>query len=248
MEGMTLHTSLAIFVIRYEVIRSLASFCIAVALAQTPAFEAASIKPAAPGAHGGRTATSGDRYTYVNTTLSNVLIRAYGLNAYRVDGPSWIFTERYDILAKAPDDTPKEQIPPMLQALLTERFKLKLHREQREMQVYFLVTGRGMAKYQKSEGAIGYSMDNGRVLKNHTMLQLADMLTFTVQRPILDRTGLPGTYNIPLEMSQEELGKSDGSAPSIFTIVESIGLKLESRKAPVEILVVDSGNKTPTEN
>ncbi|HEV1286802.1 MAG TPA: TIGR03435 family protein [Bryobacteraceae bacterium] len=228
--------------------RSLTTFCIAVALAQSPTFEAASVKPAAPGGRGGRTTASGDRYTYANTTLSNVLIRAYGLKAYRVDGPSWIFTERYDILAKAPDNTPKEQIPPMLQALLTERFKLKLHRESREMQVYFLVTRKSMAKYQKSEGETGYSMDNGRVLKNHTMVQLADMLTFTVQRPVLDRTSLPGTYNIPLEMSQEELGKSDGSAPSIFTVVESIGLKLESRKAPVEILVVDSGYKTPTEN
>jgi hypothetical protein len=79
-----------------------------VALAQTPAFEAASVKPAAPGGRGGRTTASGDRYTYANTTLSNVLIRAYGLKAYRVDGPSWIFTERYDILAKAPDNTPKD--------------------------------------------------------------------------------------------------------------------------------------------
>lgn len=117
------------------------------------------------------------------------------------------------------------------------------------MQVYFPVTRKGMAKYQKSEGDLGYNMDNGqRVLKNHTMAQLADLLTFTVQRPVLDRTGLSGTYNIPLEMSQEELGKSDGSAPSIFSIVDSIGLKLESRKAPLEILVVDSGNKVPTEN
>src|SRR5271166_192681 len=133
-----------------------------------------------------------------------------------------------------PAHTPKDQIPLMLQALLTARFQLKLHRESREMPVYFLVTGKGTAKYQKSEGELGYDMDNGRrVLKNHTMAQLADTLTFTVQRPVLDRTGLAGTYNIPLEMSQEaELGKSDGSAPSIFTVVEGLGLKLESRKAP----------------
>jgi uncharacterized protein (TIGR03435 family) len=220
-----------------------------VALAQIPAFEAASVKPAAPGSRGGRTASSGDRVIYANTTLSNVLIRAYGLKAFRVDGPSWIFSDRYDIQAKAPDNTPKDQIPLMLQALLTERFQLKLHRESREMSVYFLITGKGTAKYQKSEGESGYDMDNGRrVLKNHTMAQLADTLTFTVQRPVLDRTGLSGTYTIPLEMSQEELGKSDGSAPSIFTIVEGLGLKLESRKAPLEILVVDSGNKIPAEN
>jgi uncharacterized protein (TIGR03435 family) len=231
------------------VTRALLALCATIALAQAPTFEAASIKPAAPGGRGGRTNVSGDRYSYANTTLSNVLIRAYDLKAYRVDGPSWIFTNRYDIIAKAPDNTTKDQIPFMLQALLIERFQLKLHRESREMQVYFLVTGKGAPKFQKSEGALSYDIaDGSRVLKNHTMVQLADMLTFTVQRPVLDRTGLTGAYNIPLEMSQEELGKSDGSAPSIFTIVESIGLKLESRKAPLEILVVDSGNKTPTEN
>jgi uncharacterized protein (TIGR03435 family) len=180
--------------------------------------------------------------------LANVLIRAYDLNRFRIDGPSWIFTDRYDILAKAPDNTPKDQIPVMLQALLTERFQLKLHRESREMQVYFLVTGKGTPKYQKSGGELGYDMANGRVLKNHTMVQLADMLSFTVQRPVLDRTSLTGTYNIPLEMSQEELGKSDGSAPSMFTIIENLGLKLESRKAPLEVVVIDSGNKIPTEN
>ncbi len=230
-------------------LRTLAAFLGALALfAQTPAFEAASVKPAAPSPISGRVTVSGDRVTYAHTSLLNVLARAYGVKRYEVDGPSWIFQERYDIVAKAPDNTPKDQIPLMLQALLTERFQLKLHRESREMSVYLLVTGKGPAKYQKSEGAVGYDLANGRVLRNHTMAQLADFLTFTVQRPVLDRTGLEGAYNIPLEMSQEELGKSDGSSPSIFTIVESLGLKLESRKVPVEVIVVDSGNKVPTEN
>ena len=69
---------------------------------------------------------------------------------------------------------------------------------------------------------------------------------------MFDRTGFPGTYNFPLEMSIEELGginaNPDSSSPSIFTIVEGLGLKLESRKEPVEVIVVDSGNKVPTEN
>jgi uncharacterized protein (TIGR03435 family) len=223
--------------------RPLAAFCASLALAQTPSFEAASIKPAPPGGRGGRTTTSGDRIIFANTTLLNVLARAYTVKGFQIEGPSWIKTDRYDILAKARDNTPKDQIPLMLQSLLTERFQLKLHRESKEMQVYFLVTGKGQPKYQKSDVS-----DGGRVLTNHTMLQLADMLSFTVERLVLDRTGLAGAYNIPLEMSQEELGKSDGSAPSIFTIVESIGLKLDSRKAPVEVIVVDSGNRIPTGN
>jgi uncharacterized protein (TIGR03435 family) len=237
------------------VTRPVAFVCFSVALlGQQPAFEAASVKPAAPvTGRGGRASSSGDRYTYANTTLDNVLARAYDVKGYRIDGPSWIKTERYDIVAKAPDKTPKERVALMLQALLTERFELKLHREQRLMPVYALISGKGPSKLQKSDGDVGYDMSNGkRILKNHTMVQLADMLTFTVQRPVFDRTGLTGTYNIPLEMSFEELGginaKAEISAPSIFTIIEGLGLKLDSRREPVEIIVVDSGNKTPIEN
>jgi len=142
----------------------------------------------------------------------------------------------------------------MLQTLLSERFHLKLHREHRDMPVYLLLSGKGAPKFQKSEGALTYDMSNGRrELKNHTLAQLADFVSMIVQRPVLDRTSLPaGTYNFPLETSMEELGgvnaNPDFPAPSIFTIVEGLGLKLESRKEPVEVIVVDSGNKVPTEN
>ena len=229
--------------------------CAAISLsAQTPSFEVASVKPAAPTpGRGGRTTASGDRISYANTTLLNVLARAYQVKGFQVDGPSWIRTERYDIIAKAPDNTPKDQIPLMLQSLLSERFELQLHREPREMPVYALVPGSGKPKFQKSDGELSYDLDNGRrILKNHTMSQLADFLSPMVQRLVFDRTGLSGAYNFPLEMSMEELGginaKSEVSAPSIFTIIEGLGLKLESRKEAVQVVVIDSGNKTPTGN
>jgi uncharacterized protein (TIGR03435 family) len=235
--------------------RFIAGMCTALAVfAQIPTFEAASVKPAAPRtARGGRPTASGDRFSYANSTLANLVARAYLVKTYQIDGPSWIRTERYDVIAKAPDSTPKEEVPLMLQTLLTERFLLKLHREQREMAVYALSTGKGKPKFQKSDGELSYDMSNNhRQLKNHTMLQLADLLSSIVQRPVFDRTGLVGTYNFPLEMSIEKLGginaNPDSSSPSIFTIVEGLGLKLESRKEPVEVIVVDSGNKVPTEN
>jgi uncharacterized protein (TIGR03435 family) len=229
--------------------------CIALSLsAQTPTFEVASIKAAAPTpGRGGRAIASGDRITYANTTLLNVLARAYQVKGFQVDGPAWIKTERYDILAKAPDNTPPEQIPLMLQSLLHERFQLQLHREPREMPVYALVTGNGKPKFQRSDGELSYDLENGRrILQNHTMAQLADFLSPMVQRLVFDRTGLSGAYNFPLEMSMEELGginaKPEASAPSIFTIIEGLGLKLESRREPVEVVVIDSGNKVPTGN
>lgn len=227
--------------------------CIALS-ANAQTFEAASVKPAAPiTGRGGRATASGDRVIYANTTLLNALARAYLVRGYQIDGPAWIRTERYDIIAKAPDNTPKEEIPLMLEALLKERFQLKLHRERRETLVYALVAGKGPAKYQKSDGDVGYDLNNGRrELKNHTMAQLADFLSPMVQHPVFDRTGLPGTYKFPLEMSMEELGginaTPDRSTPSIFTIVEELGLKLESRKEPVEVIIVESGNKIPIEN
>ncbi len=84
------------------------------------------------------------------------------------------------------------------------------------------------------------------------MPQLADFVSATVQRPVFDHTGLSGTYNFPIEMSMEELGginaNPDNPAPSIFTILESLGLKLEARKEAVEVIVIDGGNKVPAEN
>lgn len=232
-----------------------ARLCIVLAAAaQNPSFEAASVKPAVPvTGRGGRSTASGDRFTYANTTLVNILARAYLVKGYQIEGPSWLRTERYDIVAKAPENTPKEQIPFMLQTLIAERFRLKLHRERKAMAVYALTLSKGETKFIRSDGELSYGLYNGRrELKNHTMAQLAAFLEPMVQRPVFDRTGLAGTYNFPLEMSMEELGginaKPEVSAPSIFTIVAELGLKLESGKEPMEVIVVDDGNKVPAEN
>jgi uncharacterized protein (TIGR03435 family) len=234
-------------------IAALASISLAVS-GQSASFDVASVRIAAPSpGRGGHATASGDRVSLENTTIKNVLARAYVVKGYQIDGPSWIMSERYDIVAKAPNNTPKEQIPLMLQSLLTERFQLKLHREQRLLPAYELIAGRGALKLQKSDGELTIEVANGRrELKNYRIVQLTDFLSSILQRPVLDRTGLEGTYNFSLEMSLEELGginaKPDVSAPSIFTIVEGFGLKLESRKAPIDVIVVDGGNKVPTEN
>jgi hypothetical protein len=89
---------------------------------QIPSFEVASVKAAVPDAPRGRNSVSGDRVVLNNTTLLNVLAKAFDVKSRnQIVGPSWVFTDRYDIAAKAPDNTPKEQIPQMLQALLINR-------------------------------------------------------------------------------------------------------------------------------
>ena len=223
-----------------------------------PTFEVASVKPAAPApGRGGQASMSGDRVTMTNTTVSNVIGRAYGVKFGQIDGPPWIFSERYDIVAKAPDNTPKDQIPLMLQALLADRFKLKVHRETRELPIYALVFVKPSPKLEHAEGeAIGgadLAADGRRRFLRTSMDQLVQYLTLMVGRPVLNKTDLPGAYNIPLDLSMEEMGGINASPdaqprPSVFTSLQDIGLKLESRKAPFEVIVVDGGTKTPTEN
>jgi uncharacterized protein (TIGR03435 family) len=228
-----------------------------------PSFEVASVKAAQRSApRGSRVSVQGDRVSYNNTTLKNVLARAYQVKWYQVTGPAWISTERYDILAKAPDNTPKDQIPLMLQGLLAERFKLTLHREMKEMPVYALMTGKAVLQLQKAEHGgeepASFEMkDSHREAKNMSLAQLADMLSLMLARPVLDVTGVSGYYDFAFDYSMEEMGGmaatdagagATNSAPSVFTILHGLGLKLESRKAPIEVIVIDGGNQMPVEN
>jgi uncharacterized protein (TIGR03435 family) len=226
---------------------------LAIASAQGQSFEAATIRPAAPATGGGRVSASGDRIVFSNTTLLNVLVRAYGLTfAGQVAGPSWVFTERYDIIAKAPDGTPKEQIPRMLQNFLLERFKLMLHHETKDLPVYDLVTGKGRLKLKKSgETAVknDWAMEGDhRLAKSMNLATLATYLTLMLgaRTPVRDKTGLEGYYDFPFDLTKEETTRD--SAPSIFSVVDDLGLYLESRKAPFDVVVIDSGNRQPTEN
>jgi uncharacterized protein (TIGR03435 family) len=117
-----------------------------------PAFEVASVKPAAPQTDGNRFIRMGGdagRVDYANVSLKQVLAKAYDVKSYQVTGPSWLDAERYDIVAKVPDGVAKEQVPMMLQALLAERFHMTIHRESKEQSVYALVLGKGDLKLTK---------------------------------------------------------------------------------------------------
>jgi uncharacterized protein (TIGR03435 family) len=117
------------------------------------AFEVASVKPAArsdgrvrPSMRGGPGTPDSDRITFTSVTLMNVLLRAYDVKAYQVTGPDWLLSERYDITAKIPPGATKEQFLLMLQRLLTERFRLAVHHETKELQGYELVRGKSGPK------------------------------------------------------------------------------------------------------
>jgi uncharacterized protein (TIGR03435 family) len=120
--------------------------------AAPPAFEVASVKPAAPQTDGQvmvRMGGDAGQVDYTNVNLKQVLAKAYDVRSYQIAGPSWIDSEHYDIIAKVPDGVPKEQIPAMLQALLAERFHMTIHRETKEQSVYAIVVGKNGPKLTK---------------------------------------------------------------------------------------------------
>jgi uncharacterized protein (TIGR03435 family) len=242
--------------------------------AKLPSFEVASVKQAAPCCAPGQWRESkvlDDRIDLRYVTMRYCVAAAYGLKEYQVSGPPWINEARYDIVAKAAEGTRKEQIPAMLQTLLAERFKLELHREKKEFDVFALIVGRNGPKLTESPtdseaqgGAnFGISMSAAGVgllaCKRANMTSLANTLPRFVGRPVVDLTGLTARYDFDLEFSPDDtkgmridLPREGAPAAefgmSIFTSIQKVGLRLEGRKVPLDAIVVDRGERTPIEN
>jgi uncharacterized protein (TIGR03435 family) len=328
--------------------------------ADLPSFEVASVKVAEQpkpdaqgrlfvmrGCRGGPGTTDPGTLTCNNMPLRQLLVTAYALKNYQVEGPALLDTDGYDIVAKVPAGTTKEQFNLMLQSLLAERFKVMVHRETKNMQVYALSIGKNGPKLKEVDaatleaakaaaaaapapgrgtlplppppppppGSIGMSfstsvsvsgvgpgrgggLPQGKGLTPRTMIsmsgngamrrslsgyltmtQLVTALSNALDRPVSDLTELAATYDIDLtwvpdgndtQMPQMRGaiamaagmaggGGGDGGRGPADTASEpglnlpqalqaSLGLKLEQRKAPAEILIVDHADKTPTEN
>jgi uncharacterized protein (TIGR03435 family) len=286
-----------------------------------PAFEVASIKPAAPldrsqmlsgQMHIGMKIDAA-RVDIGGMSLADLIRVAYRVKPYQVSGPDWMASERFDVLAKMPEGATREQVPEMLQALLAERFKLTVHRESKEHAVYALVVGKGGPKLKESapgaDAPAGgdapaaldvsvsgrgentqVSISGGPIGTAHmsmgpngsmrleapkmNMAALADTLSRFFDRPVVDLTGLKGTYQVALDLSMEDLrnaartmgmmgpgmgggregtrspsdAASDPGGLSIFAAVQQLGLKLEPRKEPLDLIVIDHLEKAPTEN
>ncbi len=136
------------------------------AFAQSPAFEAATIRPADPKSNvRSSSRLTPDRVSYQNITLRTLLGRAFEIKTSdQIQGSAWISTERFDVNAKAPDHTPPDQILKMLQTLLIARFQLELHHETREFPAYVLIAGKGKLKMEesKADGPRGRIRHDGR--------------------------------------------------------------------------------------
>jgi bla regulator protein blaR1 len=263
-----------------------------------PEFDAATVKRSEPDAQGQRLGFQpGGRFTAQNVPLRLFISAAYGtpqpLPPFQVlGGPDWLDKDRFDIVAKAAGDpAPGPNGPPpimfqMMQTLLADRFKLKVHRETRDQPIYALVlaNGKSGAKLRASpmdcqalmnaarNGApsppgsnppfCGLRASPGRVqASGSSVTMFANSLSRNVNRPIQDRTGLQGDFDFELEWTPDQMPAGrDGApspgalpppptdGPSLFTALqEQLGLKLESTRGSVDVLVIDSVER-PTEN
>ena len=197
-----------------------------------------------------------------NATLADCLKFAYGYtNDLQLEGPEWIQDKgtRYNIVAKAPPDAPRDQILVMLQRLLNERFQLKLHKEQKTRSYLALVVGKKLKIQQVPPETPVTQANNGlgRISSPRMMMPVvALLLSRFLRQPVLDMTGLQGFYAVHLEWSPEASGAPTAatesgapSGPSVYTAIQDqLGLKLESRKGPLEVLIVDYAEKTPLPN
>ena len=222
--------------------------------AQTPTFEAASIKPLPPAADGGVHIHMSDddkMVNYSSVVLKEVIAYAYGVRPDQVSGPAWLESDMYSIVAKVPSGASGNQIPAMLQTLLSERFSLVFHRESKEVPVFALLQAKGGSKLKVADqttGCHGTGDSKGRKLVCQTSLaHFADWLSRQTGRPVIDKTQLEGAFAIDMDWLPD--APDDAPNTALFEALNrQLGLRLEGQHAPREFIVVDSANKVPVEN
>lgn len=220
-----------------------------------PAFEVASVKPNTQeeGSFSFDFTPDGGLKAR-NFSAWNLIRTAYNLRELQMSGgPSWIKSQGFDIEARparSGESVPRSQTLLMLQALLQERFKLKFHRETRQVASYALgITSRGAKLPPTREGRPRTAMGDLDV-PSMTLDSLCQIFEFDLDRPVVNQTGLEGPFAIQLQWASERAPKeaADPSKPSLFTAVqEQLGLRLDPSRAPAEFFVIDSVER-PTEN
>jgi len=204
-------------------------------------------------------------------TLHTCIEWAYGPSPLQITGPAWLSEERFDINAKAADHSADDdQLRLMVRAMIADRFGLRVHHEQKEQQVVALIIAKNGPKFHTTgtkdasrftesatDGASGFSEDKTGALAEHvTMGEVANKVSELLNRIVIDKTGLTGHYDFRLDltpyMTPDADGK-DGAKADIMSILfagfnDQLGLRLEAGNDSVDLLVVDSVNRMPTEN
>jgi len=225
----------------------------------SPTFDVVSVKPSDPANPGMSIRFDPNRFTMGGCSLKFAIQYAYGIQDFQVaGGPEWMDSARFDIVAESEDAFPRggttqlEQeamqklLRQRMQALLADRFQLKVHISTKEMPVYGLVVAKGGPKLQKAKvGTGGWSTGPGLIKGDYiSMASLASMLSSMLDRIVLDQTALPDNYDFALYWTPDDKPNPDSTLPGLFTAIqEQLGLKLEGQKGPVEVTVIDHVEK-----
>ncbi len=231
-----------------------------------PEFDACSIKPSNPGAQGRGLTVRGREVVTINTSVGFLITFVYGVHARQVVGaPGWVDSENFDLDGKpAQDGMPNQnQIKTMIKKLLADRFQLKYHLEKRELSVYAIQVGKGGPKMTVSQldpkGLPGLNFGGlGKMFAaNATMKDLASLFqTAVLDSPVVDQSGLDGHYDFTLNWTPDETqfagmgikvpppsDKADAPPPLTTAMLDQLGLKLATTKAPVDVIVIDKIEK-----
>lgn len=231
------------------------------------AFEVVSVKPSSDGSTGSDIDSDNNIYKARNVSLQRLIAIAYGVEEYRVEGPGWLGTERFDLDAKFPAGVPlggekgNEALHAMMQNMLASRFGLVVHNGQKTLAVYGLVVAKGgvkISEVQQADGSASNSTNNHYSGTSVTMSRFAQFLSRLAGLPVVDMTGLKGFYTFALDWTplasdeHKDAAVLTGENPSWEALREAmetkLGLRCENRKAPVGMVVVDHAEKTPTAN
>jgi uncharacterized protein (TIGR03435 family) len=241
--------------------------------APAPAFEVASVKKSNPKSTapvnwclGGPGSQDPELQRCTNSSLANLICLAYNIMwMHDIIAPGWVMMGGadvgYDLTAKVPAGATRDQLRLMMQRLLAERFHLVVHWETKTKDVYTLQLGKKPKLTPSSDtgpGNVTYKIVDGHMLysmHNKPMSTLINLLVAPLDGQVVDETGLQGNYDLTLEYMPEKNWSApppahpDPSVPNVFTaVVDQLGLKIESKKVAVAVLVVDSADKVPAEN
>jgi len=267
--------------------------------AQTPSrFEVASIRPSPPSDT--PTANVGMRITrshvaITSLTMADLLSVAFNVSGRQIAGPDWIQEARFNVSATIPGGVSRDDVPAMLQALLHERFQMKIRREPRELPVYALMlakNGRTLTPSPLKEtepdtvevtgsggndgvmmdlgGGSSFALTDNAITATHiTMTRFAETLTGFVDRTVIDATGVKGSYDLTVKLTREEFDatllrsavnagirlpapilRALDAAPAnpVGPALEAAGLAFDARRAPLDVIVIESMLRMPTEN
>jgi uncharacterized protein (TIGR03435 family) len=238
---------------------------VASAQSATPAtaFDAADVHASPRGVKEGGLYLHANRLELHGVTMLHLITTAYGVAEDKVfGGPNWLDTDRFEIVAKAQTPVNVQTFQPMLQALLADRFQLKIRNEDKPEPIFALVaTKKVLLKENSTAGDPECKRTNEDgyltlACQNVTMASLAERLPGAApnyfDHPVVDKTGLTGSYNVTLKWTgRGQIGAGDSDHPSIslFNYFEKqLGIKVEPQTRPATSLVIENVNETPTPN